>query len=245
MTKPSDQRHARDPLSACSALARFGYVGEAQTFAADIGADPGAASRVERAAGPRLCVARQGANRNARPCPTASSSSTRCEPAAWFLRPRQRVFMDARRSSPLTQIFVRVEPTDACRQWRAMEDDRRGLGGTRRLALRFVAPGPDQRPGWTLKYRRSGDTSRAAIAGSIRGANSRSRSRMRTARGSALEFDRRRAAAGNAVRGPGRLSQVRSACSSSSRSSRATSGSSRRKWIEDGQEPVSKDPAYA
>ena len=49
------------------------------------------------------------------------------QPAAWFVRPRQRVFMDAKRSSPLTQVFVRVDPTDACRQWQAMEQ----IAGTR------------------------------------------------------------------------------------------------------------------
>ncbi|HEY1909963.1 MAG TPA: hypothetical protein VGG73_03515 [Vicinamibacterales bacterium] len=43
------------------------------------------------------------------------------QPAAWFVRPRQRVFMDARRSSPWTQVLVRVDPADACRQWEAME----------------------------------------------------------------------------------------------------------------------------
>jgi hypothetical protein len=47
--------------------------------------------------------------------------------AAWFVRPGQRVFMDARRSSPLTQLLVRVEPDAPCRQWQIME---RVAGGT-------------------------------------------------------------------------------------------------------------------
>jgi hypothetical protein len=42
------------------------------------------------------------------------------KPAAWFVRPQARVFMDARQSSPLTQIFVPVDPDDPCRQWKAM-----------------------------------------------------------------------------------------------------------------------------
>jgi hypothetical protein len=36
-----------------------------------------------------------------------------------FVRPAQRVFMDAKQSSLLTQIFVPIDPTDPCRQWRA------------------------------------------------------------------------------------------------------------------------------
>jgi hypothetical protein len=38
---------------------------------------------------------------------------------ALFIRPRQRVFMDARQSTRLTRIFVPVEPTGPCAQWQA------------------------------------------------------------------------------------------------------------------------------
>jgi hypothetical protein len=38
---------------------------------------------------------------------------------AWFVRSSQRFYLDARRSSPLTQIFVPVDPHDPCRQWQA------------------------------------------------------------------------------------------------------------------------------
>lgn len=41
-------------------------------------------------------------------------------PAAYFVRPAARVFMDARQSSPLTRIFVQVDPLEPCRQWQAM-----------------------------------------------------------------------------------------------------------------------------
>ena len=41
--------------------------------------------------------------------------------AAWFVRPRQRLFMEARQSSPLTQLLVPVDPADPCRQWQVME----------------------------------------------------------------------------------------------------------------------------
>jgi hypothetical protein len=36
-----------------------------------------------------------------------------------FVRPAQQVFMDARQSSLLTQIFVPIDPADPCRQWQA------------------------------------------------------------------------------------------------------------------------------
>lgn len=41
-------------------------------------------------------------------------------PAAYFVRPGARVFMDARQSSPLTRMFVPVDPSDPCRQWQAI-----------------------------------------------------------------------------------------------------------------------------
>jgi hypothetical protein len=36
---------------------------------------------------------------------------------AFFVRPAQHVYMDAKQSTPLTQIFVSVDPRDPCRQW--------------------------------------------------------------------------------------------------------------------------------
>jgi hypothetical protein len=39
--------------------------------------------------------------------------------AALFVRPAQRLFMDAKQSSRLTQLFVPIDPKDPCRQWRA------------------------------------------------------------------------------------------------------------------------------
>jgi hypothetical protein len=41
-------------------------------------------------------------------------------PAAYFVRPGARIFMDARQSSRLTRLFVAVDPDDPCRQWQAM-----------------------------------------------------------------------------------------------------------------------------
>jgi hypothetical protein len=42
------------------------------------------------------------------------------KPTAYFVRPRAHVFMDARQSSPLTRMFVPVDPDDPCRQWQAI-----------------------------------------------------------------------------------------------------------------------------
>jgi hypothetical protein len=42
------------------------------------------------------------------------------KPAAYFVRPRTKVFMDARRSTLLTQLFVPLDPDAPCRQWQAM-----------------------------------------------------------------------------------------------------------------------------
>ena len=36
---------------------------------------------------------------------------------ALFVRPQQRVFMDARQSTPLTRIFLPVDPANPCAQW--------------------------------------------------------------------------------------------------------------------------------
>jgi hypothetical protein len=41
-------------------------------------------------------------------------------PAAYFVRPTARVFMDARKSNQLTRLFVPVDPDNPCVQWRAM-----------------------------------------------------------------------------------------------------------------------------
>jgi hypothetical protein len=53
-------------------------------------------------------------------------------PATLLVRPGQRVYMNARQSSPLTQIFVPVDTADPCRQWRsAVEDAGAGKGADR------------------------------------------------------------------------------------------------------------------
>jgi hypothetical protein len=42
------------------------------------------------------------------------------KPAAYFVRPATRIYMDARQSSRLTSLFVPVDPDDPCLQWQAM-----------------------------------------------------------------------------------------------------------------------------
>jgi hypothetical protein len=42
------------------------------------------------------------------------------KPAAFFVRPAARLFMEARQSSRLTRIFVQVDPDNPCQQWEAM-----------------------------------------------------------------------------------------------------------------------------
>jgi hypothetical protein len=43
--------------------------------------------------------------------------------SALLVRPGQRIYMNARQSSPLTQIFVPVDAADPCPQWRAALED--------------------------------------------------------------------------------------------------------------------------
>jgi hypothetical protein len=43
-------------------------------------------------------------------------------PAAYLVRPAQRIVMDAKQSSPLTRLFVPLDPADPCRQWQAMAE---------------------------------------------------------------------------------------------------------------------------
>ena len=44
------------------------------------------------------------------------------KPAAYFVRPAARLFMDAKQSSALVRLFVPVDPDDPCRQWQAMAE---------------------------------------------------------------------------------------------------------------------------
>jgi hypothetical protein len=47
---------------------------------------------------------------------------------AFFTQPADRIFMEARQSSRLTRLFVRVDPADPCREWQTMAK-RAGVAG--------------------------------------------------------------------------------------------------------------------
>jgi hypothetical protein len=75
---------------------------------------------------------------------------------AYFVKPAQRVFMDAKQSTWLTQILVPLDPGDPCRQWQAMAEiagaaDRGGqwrcdrvgrdnVGGRNMIQYRAISP---------------------------------------------------------------------------------------------------------
>jgi hypothetical protein len=46
--------------------------------------------------------------------------------SALLVRPGQRVFLKARQSTPLTQVFVPIDAADPCKQWRAAAQDAQG-----------------------------------------------------------------------------------------------------------------------
>jgi len=59
---------------------------------------------------------------------------------AWFVRPAQQLFTDAGGSSPLTQIFVPVDPQAPCADWQAATG-RSGVAGSDWRCERLTASG--------------------------------------------------------------------------------------------------------
>jgi len=100
-------------------LVRFGSVAYAQSFTADL--DTIEAGGGSKAPLGHVYVADGRVRIETRQLPDGFFIVDEERHAVWFIRPRQQVFMDARRSSPLTQTFVRVDPENACRDWRMME----------------------------------------------------------------------------------------------------------------------------
>ncbi|MGF6427739.1 MULTISPECIES: hypothetical protein [Bradyrhizobium] len=91
------------------------------------------------------------------------------KPAAYFVRPAARVYMDARQSSPLTQMFIPVDPDDPCRQWLAMaqlsapidlatwhcqRDGEETVAGQNTDVFRIAAPSGLSFVGWIDRARR-------------------------------------------------------------------------------------------
>jgi hypothetical protein len=100
-------------------LARFGSVAYAQSFAADL--DTSEAGGTSRTPLGHVYAADGKVRIETRQLPAGFFIVDDDRKAVWFIRPGQKIFMDARRSSPLTQTFVRVDPEDACREWQKME----------------------------------------------------------------------------------------------------------------------------
>jgi hypothetical protein len=85
------------------------------------------------------------------------------KPAAYFVRPAVRIYMDARRSTRLTSLFVPVDPGDPCPRWQAlarladaadMGDWRceplgeQTIGDRKTIAYRAVSANREQFTGW-------------------------------------------------------------------------------------------------
>jgi hypothetical protein len=85
------------------------------------------------------------------------------QPAAHFVRPAARIYMEARQSSRLTRLFVPVDPSEPCRQWQTMARlagvpdqgdwrcERIGedvIGGRHVIAYRAVAAASEQLLAW-------------------------------------------------------------------------------------------------
>jgi hypothetical protein len=85
------------------------------------------------------------------------------KPVAVFIRPGARVYMDARQSSRLIQLFVPVDPAAPCRQWRTMaqlagepdegpwqctQSGRETIGGRDLAVYRVRAGHVEQFTGW-------------------------------------------------------------------------------------------------
>lgn len=91
------------------------------------------------------------------------------KPAAYFVRPGARVFMEARQSSPLVRMFVTVDPDDPCRQWQTMAQvtgvadekpwrcERAGettIGDRKADGYRVIPPSGGEFSGWIDRQRR-------------------------------------------------------------------------------------------
>jgi hypothetical protein len=107
------------PLLTLAGILGVGGVAHAQTFTADLVViKPGGQTRAPLG---RVAVSEGRIRLDTRDLADGFFIVDTNRPSALFVRPAQHVYMDARRSSRLTQVFVPVDPDDACRRWRAME----------------------------------------------------------------------------------------------------------------------------
>jgi hypothetical protein len=139
-----------------------GFPVQAQQFSADL-VRIDANSAEPRPAG-KLNVADSKVHITTSELPTGFFLVLRDADAAYFVRPAQKVFMDAKQSSPLTQVFVIVDPDDPCRRWQDMAKiagaadgggewrcERVGddiVRGRRAIKYRAISPQGRQHFGW-------------------------------------------------------------------------------------------------
>jgi hypothetical protein len=101
-------------------LAVAGETAQAQQFSADLvaGGAAGAMSRIEA----KLYVADRKVRIETPELPGSFFLVDEVIPAAYLVRPAQRMFIDAMQSSRLTRLFVPLDPADPCPQWQAMAE---------------------------------------------------------------------------------------------------------------------------
>jgi hypothetical protein len=160
------RRKARWRLLALAALSAFGtVVAQAQPFSADI------VTRHDDVSAPagRLSVLDGRVRIETAEQPDGFFLVDTVRPSAYFVRPGARLYMEARQSSPLTRLFVPVDPDAPCRQWQAMAHlagvagegewrcERTGeetIDGHSTVAFRAVSGGGAVFSGWIDRERR-------------------------------------------------------------------------------------------
>lgn len=160
----STRRSATACVLAVILLASASMPATAQQFSADLVAHQGDTSTTLGT----LRVAQHQVRIEATALPDGFFLIDTARPAAIFVRPGAHVFMDAKQSSPLTSMFVPVDPDDPCRQWRAIaelsapidaawhcqRDEAEAMAGRSTEAYRITAPSGAGFVGWIDRARR-------------------------------------------------------------------------------------------
>ena len=117
MVRPMLPRRLVTLVAAC-VLAQTGIAAQAQEFSADIvvtdASDPSVA--------PGKLYVSHGKVRIETPDVSGFFLVDVDAGTSYLVRPAQRTFMDAKQSSRLTQVFVPLDPHDACRRWQSMAE---------------------------------------------------------------------------------------------------------------------------
>jgi hypothetical protein len=117
MFRPMAPRHLATLVTACM-LVLTGTAAQAQEFSADILITAAADASVL----PGKLYVSHGKVRIETPDVSGFFLVDVDAGTSYLVRPAQRTFMDAKQSSRLTQIFVPVDPRDACRRWQSMAE---------------------------------------------------------------------------------------------------------------------------